>query len=154
MSPDTPHSAICIRCGAPKELALARCPECGLVPTADERALSVLASSRLLGAPELAEVQRRIRAGEALRPARDRVELARRMLAGSASVEPFSFTRGQAVALVAANVLLTPALGFAVWFGARHRPGLGARQALWLTIPVSLAVGIAWGCVFLKFALS
>ncbi|MSP54973.1 MAG: hypothetical protein EXR69_05120 [Myxococcales bacterium] len=146
------HSAICIRCGGAKELALARCPECGLVPIADERAHSLLASSRFLGAPELAEVQRRIRAGEPLRPARERVELARTMLAGSARVEPFSLSPRQAAALVAANVLLTPALGYAVWFGTRHRPGLGARQALWLTLPVSFALALAWGFFVVRSA--
>ncbi len=136
-------TAVCIRCGVEKELALTRCPGCGLVPAGDDRALSVLASRRMLGEAELAEVRRRIRTGEPFRPARARLALATAVLAGSANIEPFAFTRASAVSLLLANVLLTPALGFAVWFGVRHRPGLGARQALWLTVPVAglLAVG-------------
>lgn len=137
--------AICVRCGADKELPLARCPACAAVPTGEERALSVLASGRMLEEGELREVQRRIRAGEPLRPPRARLEAAQRLLAGGARVEPFSFTARQAVGLVAANVLLTPLLGYAVWYGVRHRPGLGARQALWLTVPVSIALAVAWG---------
>ena len=137
-------TAICIRCAAEKELALARCAECGLVPAEDDRALSVIASTRSLPDADLVEVQRRIRAGEPFRPGRDRVEAARKLLAGTATVEPFAFTRNQALLLVAANILLTPAIGFAAWFGLRQRPGLGARQALWLTIPVSAIFGITW----------
>ena len=137
-------NAVCIRCGAAKELALARCPSCTIVPTGDERALSVLASTRLLDASQLVEVQRRILAGEPFRPSRTRLELARATLVGAAQVAPFSLTPRQAVALFLGNVLLTPALGFALWFGVRHRPGLGGRQALWLTVPVSLAIGALW----------
>ena len=132
--------AVCIQCGGEKELALGRCASCGLVPTGPQRALSVIASTRMLAEPDLQEVQRRIAAGEPFRPGRARVEEAGRVLAGAARVEPFNFDRNLALLLVAGNVLLTPALGFAVWFGLRHRPGLGARQALWLTIPVSLAL--------------
>lgn len=130
--------AICIQCASEKELALGRCGSCGLVPTGTQRALSVIASTRMLTEPDLAEVQRRIAAGEPFRPGRERIEEAGRVLAGGAHVEPFSFSRSHALLLTAGNVLLTPALGFAVWFGLRHRSGLGARQALWLTIPVSL----------------
>jgi hypothetical protein len=49
------------------------------------------------------------------------------------------------VLLSLGNLLLTPLLGFAIWFRARGRPA--GRQALVVTLPCSLllAVGIlAW----------
>ncbi len=141
-------SAVCISCAAEKELPLARCSRCGLAPVGPDRALSVIASTRLLTEPELREVQKRILAGEPFRPSRSRVEAAGRVLAGQAAVAPVNLTRNQAVALALGNLLLTPALGFAVWFGLRQRPGLGARQALWLTLPVSLGLFGSWALLF------
>lgn len=137
-------NAVCVACGEPKELALARCAACGFVPTGDDRARSVLASTRMLEPPQLAEVQRRIRSGEPFRPSPARLAAARLALAGAASTKPRTLTRNEALALLAGNLLLTPALGWAVWFGLRQRPGLAARQALWLTVPVSGVLGGAW----------
>lgn len=137
-------AAVCVACGEPKDLALARCAACGLVPAGEDRARSVLASTRMLDAAQLAEVQRRIRSGEPFRPAPARLEAARGVLAGAMAAEPRTLSRNEAVALVLGNLLLTPALGLAVWFGLRGRPGLAARQALWLTVPISGALGGAW----------
>ncbi len=137
-------TAICYDCGAEKELPLSRCAACGLSPTGDQRAVSIIASTRVLTEPELSEVQRRIRSGEPFRPSRARIDAARGILAGQANVEPVSLSRQQAVMLLAANVLLTPALGYAAWFALRRRPGLGATQALWLTVPVTVVLTVAW----------
>lgn len=137
-------AAICVACAAEKELPLARCGRCGLAPVGPDRARSVIASTRMLTEPELREVQKRILGGEPFRPSRARIEAAGRVLAGQAAAEPVNLTRNQAVALAVGNLLLTPALGLAVWFGLRQRPGLGARQALWLTLPVSLGLFGAW----------
>lgn len=141
-------AAICVACAAEKELPLARCGRCGVAPVGPDRALSVIASTRMLSEPELREVQKRILGGEPFRPSRARIEAAGRVLAGQAAVAPVNLTRNQAVALAIGNLLFTPALGFAVWFGLRQRPGLGARQALWLTLPISLGLFGAWAILF------
>lgn len=135
--------AVCVRCGAEKDLPLGRCGACGHLPQGDERELAVLASRRLLDEDGLRAVQERIRKGEALRPSAARREQARTLLRGS-SEAPVDLTPRQVWALVAANVLVTPALGFAVWFRLRRSPGRGARQALWATVPISLGFGLAW----------
>jgi hypothetical protein len=98
----------------------------------------------MLDATQLREVQHRIQVGEPFRPGAERMAAARKMLAGAAAAEPFAFTMTQAILLVIGNVVLTPALGFAVWYGVRSRPGLGGRQALWLTVPVSVALTVGW----------
>jgi hypothetical protein len=98
----------------------------------------------MLDAAQLIEVQRRIQVGEPFRPTRERMEAARRMLAGATAAEPFRFSATQALLLVLGNLVLTPALGFAVWYGVRNRPGLGGRQALWLTVPVSIVLTLGW----------
>lgn len=136
-------AAVCIRCGARKDLPLGRCPACRHLPEAAERELSVLASARVLGPAELAEVEARIRRGERLNPSAAVRAKARAVLAGAAEA-PAALAPGQMAALLAANVLLTPLLGLAVWFRWRTRPGPGAKQALWVTIPVSVALAAAW----------
>jgi hypothetical protein len=46
--------------------------------------------------------------------------------------------------LILANALLTPLVGYAVWFGLRQQRPAMARQALWWTFPVSAALGLVW----------
>ena len=137
-------TAVCIQCGSTKELPLLRCLACKHSPIGDDRARSLIASNRMLDGTQLREVQRRIQVGEPFRPGPERIAAARRILAGAAAAEPFAFTLTQAILLLVGNVILTPALGFAVWYGVRSRPGLGGRQALWLTVPVSITLTLGW----------
>ena len=137
-------TAVCTECGSAKDLPLLRCASCGHIPAGDDRPRSLIASIRMLDPAQLREVQRRIQVGEPFRPSPDRIAAARRLLAGAAAADSFQFSVTQAILLVLGNLLLTPALGIAVWYGVRSRPGLGGRQALWLTVPVSLAVTLGW----------
>lgn len=131
--------AICPACGAEKDLPLGRCLGCGQIPVGEGRLLAVLCSSRVLREEELLAVQGRIRRGEPLRPTRALLERAGAVLSGRVE-QPARLTGAQLAALGVANLLLTPALGYAVWWRWRDRPGPGARQALLVTVPVSAAL--------------
>lgn len=137
-------NAVCVRCARDKELPLGRCAGCGWVPTGEDRVASVLLSTRVLSVPELTEAQVRLSRGEPFKPSAARLASARRVLLGERSPTPASLTPLQMLGLGVGNLALTPALGLAVWFGLRDRPGPGARQALWLTLPISAALAALW----------
>ncbi len=137
--------ALCTACGAPKDLPLGRCGACAHLPLGGERELAVICSARMLDPAALAEVQIRIRRGEAVRPTAERRARARELLSGAppASVR---FSGAQIVQLACANLLFTPLLGYAVWFRYRTRPGPAGGQALLVTVPLSvlLFVALVW----------
>jgi len=137
---------VCCRCGAEKDLPLGRCGACGGLPVDDERELALLCSTRILDLPALRAAQARIRRGEPLRPTEALRARARALLRGQ-EVVIVGFSARQLAGLALANLLLTPLLGYAVWFRYRTRPGPAARQALLATVPVSfilLVALVAW----------
>lgn len=140
--------AVCTRCGAAKDLPLARCGGCGASPAGDDAVLAVLASRRVLDAEGLAAAAARIRAGEPLRPSARLLDRAREILAGRGpgpeAAPPPRLARREVALLVVGNVLLTPVLGMAAWWRLRERPGPAARQALWATVPVVLLGAALW----------
>ena len=139
--------AICWQCGAEKDLPLGRCPA-GHVPTGDDRVISVVVSTRLMDVAALDSAADRIRGGEILRPSEALLGRARGLLSGRAE-EAVSLTVGQVALLVAGNVVLTPMLGWGLWFRWRARPGRGGQQALAATAPISVALAMVWaGIVF------
>jgi hypothetical protein len=46
--------------------------------------------------------------------------------------------------LVLGNIVLTPLLGLAVWWGWRERHAKAADRVLWLTLPFVALFGTAW----------
>lgn len=137
-------TAICHRCGAGKDLPLGRCGACGVVPEGPDRELAMLCSRHFLKEEgELARLAERIRKGEPLQPDAAARAAARALLQPG---EPeWVLQPRELVLLSLGNLLLTPLLGYAIWFRARGRPA--GRQALAVTVPCSLllAVGIlAW----------
>ena len=130
-------NAICARCGAPKDVAVGRCAGCGFVPVGEDRVVAVLCSRKVLGEKELLEVQSRILRGEPLRPSGVVLDRARVVLGAGSEA---GFTRSQLWWLLVGNLLITPLLGLAVWFRARGE--LQGRQALSVTIPVMLFLGL------------
>lgn len=92
---------------------------------------------------ERKQLAERIRRGEPLRPGAEALAAARALLQPG---EPeWVLQPRELVLLSLGNLLLTPLLGYAIWFRARGRPA--GRQALVVTLPCSLllAVGIlAW----------
>lgn len=120
----------------------------------EERELAIVCSTRVLDAAALQAAQERIRRGEAVRPTEALRARARAILSGRETVLA-RFTAGQLAALALANIVLTPMLGYAVWFRYRTRPGPAARQALAATIPVSILLFfalLAWRASFLTGA--
>lgn len=135
--------AICMRCGKGKLTPFARCPSCGHIPQGEEREVALLCSSRFLNPAQRLMLQERIRRGEAINPspaaraeARARLEAEALDPGGS---EHTQLSRQQMALLLLGNVLLTPMLGYAVWFRARGGPA--GTQALLLTVPTSLLLG-------------
>jgi cytochrome bd-type quinol oxidase subunit 1 len=48
------------------------------------------------------------------------------------------------IQLALANLLFTPLIGLAAWYGLRQERPSAARQALHVTLPIGLATTIAW----------
>lgn len=141
-----PLVAVCHTCGAAKDLALGRCAACGRLPVGGEREDAILCSRAFLDEDSLRNVQARLRRGEPLLPSAALRQEAREHLAGIREA-PLTLSRKQLAALVAADVLLTPLIGYAVWFRLRTRGGPAARQALTSTLAVSMVLGlllVAW----------
>ena len=143
--------AICARCGAEKDLALGRCSACAHLPTGDEREVAIVCSTRVLDVAALRAAQTRIRTGEPVRPTATLRARARAVLSGT---EPRAtrLTGGQLAALVVANLIGTPLLGYAVWWWYRADAGPAARQALLVTVPCSVA--LFGGIVAWRYALA
>lgn len=140
-APNSP--AICHICGNNKDLALARCAQCGNVPSGTERELAMLCSTAVLDPEALGEVQERLRRGEPLRPSEGLRARARAILRGAPPPGP-AWTRAQLTTLFFANVLLTPLLGYAAWYRLRTRGGPAARQVLGVSVVSSLVVTAGW----------
>jgi len=146
--------AVCIHCGATKPRAMALCAACGKAPRGDDRPLAYLFSSHHLSDRELDGVATRIRAGERPDPPEHLLQLARKQLTASLShlpgvhdepaVAPRELSREETWMLMAGNVVLTPLIGLAVWWGWRTRHPQAADRVLWLTLPVAGLFAAAW----------
>ena len=130
------------------------CGGCGKAPRGDERPLAYLFSSNHLTEAELAGVAQRIRAGERPDPPEHLLQQARKQLTASLSHLPGTYdepapvqrelTRDEKWLVTLGNVLLTPLVGLAVWWGWRSRHPQAADGVLWLTLPVAGLFGAAW----------
>lgn len=144
-------AAICARCGAEKDLALGRCPGCGHLPAGEDRELALVCSTRVLDADALRGAQARIRRGEPVRPSAPLRARAREVLSGVTARRTALGPR-ELAAITLGNLLLTPLVGYAVWWWHRHDEGPAARQALLVTVPASLLLGgaiVAWRLGFI-----
>lgn len=97
----------------------------------------MICSTRVLGVDALREAQTRIRRGEPVRPTEALRARARALLHG-APMAPARLTPGQLVLLAAGNLLLTPLLGYAVAWRHHSEGGPATRQALLVTLPISI----------------
>ncbi|MCB9765290.1 MAG: hypothetical protein H6739_36285 [Alphaproteobacteria bacterium] len=152
---------ICIRCASYKDRALGSCPACGHRPEGDERLVAWLFSRHFLDEEELEQAAARLASGEEVKPPPELLDRARRALypaEGSAAdgLQPVGagvlgrdtgLTGEQQVLLGLANVVLTPLLGFVYWWSLRRVRPVASRQALQVTLPVALVMGVIWAWV-------
>ena len=105
-SSTAPSSALCLGCGAGRQLALARCEACGHVPsTSEDRAAHILAME--LDAAEREALSAHIRAGGRFEPDPDELAEARRHVdaASPMAVGAFAMAVGGLPFLLVAGLL-------------------------------------------------
>ncbi len=129
--------AVCVRCGGNRSDYGSICPHCGLRPLGDGLLVAWLLSSEHLDHEDLAAVGARIRAGELVRPTGRLLRKARVALGRHFSSDT-GMTAGQRAALLATSLLLTPAVGWTIWFWWRDRRPRAAVQALGLSLPATM----------------
>ncbi|MEC8422892.1 MAG: hypothetical protein VX000_03880 [Myxococcota bacterium] len=143
---DQTIAAVCHRCGGNKRGPLVPCKTCGFTPTGEERPVAWLFSGHHLDSDELADAAQRVRAGDRPDTSRELRAQARSAMGAApltdAARTPFG--AGWLLLLGIANLMLTPLVGYAVWFGLREERPRAARQALALTLPISAVLGVAW----------
>lgn len=129
--------AVCIQCGTNRATFDAVCPECGHDPQGDGRLVAWLLSDQHLTSDQLDEVQRRIKAGETIRPSKESLDLARGALGGHYSTDEGLSLR-ERLGLLGVSILLTPLVGLVLagWW-RRERPR-AAMQSLALSLPFSV----------------
>ena len=141
-------SAICHCCGTEKKRPLVTCSECGVLPTGNERAFAWLLSTEYLSELELKQAGLRIVEGEALRPSRSLQRMAMRRMGFVVPAEVFHL---KALGLlVFANLVLTPLLGLALWWGYGLDQPIKARQSL-MSSGLALTISILFTLIGLKW---
>lgn len=146
LAPKGQVAAVCHRCGGDKSGPLVPCKGCGYVPQGEERATAWLFSANHLDEDELAHAADRIRGGERPDPPVSLAQAARVAM----GAQPLSDAARQpmpnsSLALIGVGALvLTPLVGWAVWFGLRQERPVAAGQALRLTVPITLAMALFW----------
>jgi hypothetical protein len=142
--------AVCHRCGADKAGPFVPCKACGFTPTGDDRAIAWLFSTHHLTEDELEGARAKVRNGLRPDPSRALKDAARHQM-GAAPLDeearqPFPASTLALIGL--ADVLLTPLAGYAVWLGLRAKRPRAARQALLVTVPISIALLVLWAGAF------
>ena len=141
--------AICHRCGAPKKGPFVPCKSCDFVPQGDERAVAWLFGRDHLSEDDMTEAAARVRAGEIPDPSMALCEMAREAM-GAISLSQLqkrSLTTKQVASLLTVQVLFTPLIGLAVWYGMRTERPVAAHQSLQITGVVSVFSLMVWGSV-------
>ncbi len=138
--------AVCHRCGADKAGPFVPCKACGFTPTGDDRAVAWLFSTHHLTEDELEVARAKVLNGSRPEPSRALKDAARHQM-GAAPLDeearqPFPPSTLALIGL--ADVLLTPLAGYAVWLGLRTKRPRAARQALFVTLPISLVLLVLW----------
>jgi hypothetical protein len=134
-------TAVCHRCGGEKPDGLSPCEACGFHPRGPERAVAWLFSDAHLDPEELREAGLRIQAGGRPDPSRALLRVAERALGQASPAEQEAGPRlsaREATLLLMGDLVLTPFIGLAVWFGLRERRPRAARDALLLTVPIAV----------------
>ena len=136
--------AVCHRCGGIKAGPFLPCPDCLHTPRAEDRALAWLFSAAHLSTEELELAARRIQTGEQPEPSRQLLAHATANMSSSRGSGGPPLSRHQLVGIGLGSIALTPLMGLSIWWGYRTSRPLAAKQALRVTVPVSVVIGVFW----------
>ena len=136
--------AVCHRCGGIKAGPFLPCPDCLHTPRDGDRALAWLFSSAHLSADELELAAKRIQAGEQPEPSKRLLAHAAANMSSGRAGSGTPLSHREVLAIGLGSVVLTPLVGLSVWWGYRTVRPVAARQALKVTIPVGVALGVLW----------
>ncbi len=145
-SPQRPIRAVCHRCGGPKQGPFVPCKTCSFVPLGEERPIAWLFGLDYLTEEEMLLAGERVRSGEGPDPSSALRELAREEMGAlplsSAQLKPLS--TWQLLGLSVSNLVLTPLIGGALWYGMREDRPVAAGQIARLTVPVIAGLTLMW----------
>jgi hypothetical protein len=130
--------AVCVRCGADRMVYDQVCPACGFLPEGDGLAVAWLLSDNHLGDHELDAAQARVRAGEPIEPNAKMLKVAKQALRTTFATDP-GLTTVQRLGVLACSLLLTPLVGWTLWWTWRTRRPRAAWQAFALSAPATVA---------------
>ena len=138
--------AVCHRCGYRKNGPLVPCKACAFVPQRDARSVAWLFSAHHLNEAELEEAERRIRVGDIPEPSKALRTMAQRAMGAldAPALEDRPLRSTEILLLIVAEIVLTPLVGFAVWFGLREQRPRAARTVALVTGPIVLLCTLLW----------
>ena len=142
-------NAVCHRCGSTKTGAFLSCSDCDYAPRGTDRAIAWLFSSGHLNEDELKLAAARVRGGELPDPSAILRSHARAMVGrgGAPAHHDIPLEVSEIVAIVLANLLLTPLAGLALWWGLKPVRPAAARQIMRVTAPIFVLLGIGWSAL-------
>lgn len=145
-APKRPVRAVCHRCGGPKRGPFVPCKTCEFVPLGEDRPIAWLFGLDYLTEEEMLSAGERIRGGEVPDPSSALRELAREGMGAiplsSAQLKPL--TNWQLLWLSMGNLVLTPLIGGALWYGMREDRPVAAGQIARVTVPVVAGLTLMW----------
>lgn len=138
------RGAVCVRCGGFRADFHHVCPHCGHRPEGEGLLVAWLLSREHLPEDGLEAASQRVQRKKSIHPSERMLTRARKALGTAFDSDP-GLTTWQRVALLATSLLLTPLVGWVVWFWWRRDRPRAAMQALGLSLPATaifFAVGL------------
>jgi hypothetical protein len=137
--------AVCVRCGQIRSDFRQICPSCGHRAEGEGLLIAWLLSDAHLPAEQLASVAERVRAGESIRPSERMLDLARQRLGRNFETDP-GMNAKERLLLLATSLLITPLVGWTLWWWWRTERPRASSQALALSMPATVlfTVGVVW----------
>lgn len=133
--------AVCVRCGADRMAYNQVCPACGFLPEGDGLAVAWLLSDNHLSESELDAAQVRVRAGDPIEPNAKMLKVAKQALRTTFATDP-GLSTAQRLGVLACSLLLTPLVGWTLWWTWRSRRPRAAWQAFALSAPATVAFAV------------
>jgi hypothetical protein len=132
---------VCVRCGTFRTEYRQICPSCGHRPEGEGLLVAWLLSEEHLPAADVDAVAARVRSGEVIRPSEKMLDRARHALGAHVTSDP-GLSTGQRLMLLATSLLITPLVGWVLWYWWRKERPRAALQALGLSLPASVAMTV------------